>query len=138
MILELAFIATLAASPRIEFRSEPVDNFPAYWVDYFQAAEQINRDRRTTLDFLSVGTEESNPLLGPRPSQGKVNLMIGSLIALPYLMRGLPDWVKASIAGSIAYTERIYADANERAMGGRSDRYGTWPQMFGVVFTVRR
>lgn len=84
----------------------------------FASSALIVADWMTTIDGMRKGFEEKNPLLGRRPSLGRVNLMIGAGLLVntfavpkiknPHLRRGV--WVGVLLA-------ELHAVHNNRKQG---------------------
>jgi len=120
------------ASPEIAFRMEAKES-AAHWQSYRRMLMAANDDREQTLDFQLLGFYERNPILGRHPSELMINLYFAADLLIPAILSPLPDWVKSSIADTIALNEEMMVRANDEVFLGRNRNPG-WP--ICLVITV--
>lgn len=119
-------------------RSSPYQGPPSYWTNYAKMLQLLNEDRRQTLNFHAnrngIRMSEGNPLLGKDPSPGMVNRYFIAVALIPVVFSGLPDWVQASIAESVAMIESMTIDRNNRDFNGEDVPMGN---KFAIVLSFR-
>lgn len=99
----------------LDFQKE-IQNPPAHWANYLKAANALNQDRLQTQRLDDRGFYEMNPILGRKPSGGKINTYFASYMLAPYILNkvGAPDWLKSSLADSLAMGEEMLVEQNSR------------------------
>jgi hypothetical protein len=80
------------------------------------SAALIVVDWGQTTDFRARGNKEANPILGPYPSQGRVNTLIGLGLASNLLVSRIPWRVPRMVIWSMVLLGETYAVTHNAGM----------------------